>query len=99
MTGIQYVTAENIGKVKKDSKKEEEIAGRKYNVRICYAGRPQQNSKAAFHMKYSLLWRSASNRPTIQLVAYNSMTTQYSPIPGPPQSKSQQPVMVTAWIL
>jgi len=39
MTDIQSATAE-IGRGKKDRKKIEETTGQKYNVRICYAGRP-----------------------------------------------------------
>jgi len=39
MVDIQYATAE-IRRGKKKKKKEEETTGQKYNVRICYAGRP-----------------------------------------------------------
>jgi len=40
MADIQSVTAEIRRGKKKDRKKEEETTGQKYNVRICYAGRP-----------------------------------------------------------
>jgi len=39
MVDIQSATAE-IRRGKKDRKKKEETTGQKYNVRICYAGRP-----------------------------------------------------------
>jgi len=39
MVDIQYATAEiRRGKKKKKEEEEEETTGRKYNVRICYAG-------------------------------------------------------------
>jgi len=40
MVDIQSATAEIRRGKKKKKKKEEETTGRKYNVRICYAGRP-----------------------------------------------------------
>jgi len=42
MVNIQSPTAEikRGKKKKKEEKKEEEGTGRKYNVRMCYAGRP-----------------------------------------------------------
>jgi len=40
MVDIQSATAE-ITPGKKRKKKEEETTGQKYNVGICYAGRPQ----------------------------------------------------------
>jgi len=36
MVDIQSATAE----IRRGNKKEEETTGQKYNVRICYAGRP-----------------------------------------------------------
>jgi len=39
MVDIQSATAE-IRRGKKKKKEEEETTGQKYNVRICYAGRP-----------------------------------------------------------
>jgi len=39
MVDIQSATAE-IMREEKDRKKEEETTWQKYNVRICYAGRP-----------------------------------------------------------
>ena len=43
MVDIQSATAEIIDEEKK-MKKEDETTGRKYNVRICYAWRPQIDS-------------------------------------------------------
>jgi len=41
MVDIQCVTAEiRRGKKEERKKKKEETTGQKYNVRICYAGRP-----------------------------------------------------------
>jgi len=41
MVDIDSATAEiRRGKKKKKKKEEEETTGQKYNVRICYAGRP-----------------------------------------------------------
>jgi len=40
MADIQSVTAEIRREKKKRKKIEEETTGQKYNVRICYAGRP-----------------------------------------------------------
>jgi len=41
MADIQSATAEiRRGKKKRQKKIEEETTGQKYNVRICYAGRP-----------------------------------------------------------
>jgi len=41
MADIHSATAEiRRGKEKKEKKKKEETTERKYNVRICYAGRP-----------------------------------------------------------
>jgi len=41
MVDIQCATAEiRQGKEKKKERKKEETTGQKYNVRICYAGRP-----------------------------------------------------------
>jgi len=40
MADIQSATAEIRGGKKKIKKKTEETTGQKYNVHICYAGRP-----------------------------------------------------------
>jgi len=40
MVDIQSATAEIRRGKKKKKKEEEETTGQKYNVRICYAGRP-----------------------------------------------------------
>ena len=40
MVDIASATAEIRRGIKKEERKKEEIKGQKYNVRICYAGRP-----------------------------------------------------------
>jgi len=42
MVDIHSATAETIGEERKEEEEEEEeeTTGQKYNVRICYAGRP-----------------------------------------------------------
>jgi len=44
MVDIQSPTAE-IRRGKKEERKKEETTGQKYNVRICYAGRPSERRK------------------------------------------------------
>jgi len=40
MVDIQSATAERKKRKKEEEEEEEETTGRKYNARICYAGRP-----------------------------------------------------------
>jgi len=45
MADIHFATAENKRGEKKKKKKKEKTTGRKYNLRICYAGRPEKVSQ------------------------------------------------------
>jgi len=54
MVDIQSPTAE-IRRGRKIEERKIETTGQKYNVRICYAGRPQQYGVEVWQKEYKLL--------------------------------------------